>query len=44
MDGPLSAVEWRGAIRLLHRCLGLNDHLLKNRVIEVFIDITGLEE
>jgi len=44
VGGPMSAAEWRGAIRLLHRCLGLKEQLLKNKVIEVYIDITDLKE
>jgi hypothetical protein len=42
MDGPRTLDEWRGAIRLMHRCLGLREHLLSKNVIDVFVDITFL--
>ena len=37
MDGPRTAEEWKGAIRLVHRCLGLREHLLKGLVVDLFI-------
>lgn len=43
MDGPATEDEWKGALRLLHRCLGLREHLLRGFVVEAFIDVTELE-
>jgi hypothetical protein len=42
MKGPKSADEWKGAIRLVHRCLGLREHLLQKLIVDVFIDVTKL--
>jgi hypothetical protein len=42
MDGPNTKEEWMGAIRLLHRCLGLEKHLLSKSIIDVFIDVNSL--
>lgn len=42
MDGPKTIDEWKGAIRLLHRCLGLREHLLRNSLADVFVDISSL--
>ena len=42
MDGPKSVDEWKGALWLLHRCLGLREHLLNQSVIDLFIDISSL--
>jgi hypothetical protein len=42
MDGPKTEDEWRGALRLLHRCLGLREHLLQKVIIDVFIDVKNL--
>ena len=42
MDGPQTVDEWKGAIRLLHRCLGLKEHLLKNIISDAFVDVTTL--
>ena len=43
MDGPKSIDEWNGAIRLMHRCLGLREHLLSKSVVDLFIDISEFE-
>ena len=43
MDGPKTVDEWKGAIRLLHRCLGLKENMLRNFVIDIFIDVTKIE-
>jgi len=43
MKGPQSADEWSGAIRLLHRCLGLRENLLESLVVDIFVDVTSLE-
>lgn len=42
MGGPKTADEWKGAIRLVHRCLGLRDHSLRGFVADVFIDTKSL--
>lgn len=42
MAGPKSVDEWKGATRLLHRCLGLREHLLSQSVTDLFIDINSL--
>jgi hypothetical protein len=42
MDGPKTVDEWKGAIRLLHRCLGIREHLIRNLVIDIFIDVNAL--
>lgn len=39
MNGPKTSEEWKGALRLLHRCLGLEEHLLTKLVVELFIDV-----
>jgi hypothetical protein len=43
MGGPKTVDEWQGAIRLVRRCLGLREHLLKKWVIDVFIDVSKLQ-
>jgi hypothetical protein len=43
MYGPETVDEWRGAIRLLHRCLGLKEHLLSKSLIELFVDLGSLQ-
>jgi len=42
MEGPKTVDEWKGAIRLLHRCLGLKENLLQKFVTDIFIDINSL--
>ena len=42
MKGPKTIDEWKGAIRLLHRCLGLREHLLSKSVTDVFFDVSSL--
>ena len=42
MNGPQTSDEWKGAIRLVHCCLGLREHLLKSFVADLFIDVRGL--
>jgi hypothetical protein len=42
MRGPKTIDEWKGALRLLHRCLGLKEHMLSKLVIELFIDVNCL--
>lgn len=43
MNGPSTADEWKGAIRLFHRCLGLREHLLQKFVTNIFIDVANLK-
>lgn len=43
MNGPSTADEWKGAIRLLHRCLGLKEHLLQKFVSNIFLDVANLK-
>jgi hypothetical protein len=40
MDGPKTTDEWKGALRLLRRCLGLKEYLLQKWVADIFIDVT----
>ena len=42
MGGPESAEEWKGAIQLIHRCLGLRKHLLKDFVADIFVDVKSI--
>jgi hypothetical protein len=42
MDGPKTPDEWIGAIRLIHRCLGIREHSLKEVAADIFIDIKSL--
>jgi hypothetical protein len=44
MNGPTSIDEWKGALRLLHRCLGLHERFLKKWIADIFIDVTNLAE
>jgi hypothetical protein len=44
MDGPRSKAEWEGAIKLLHRYLGINRHRLSSYVLELFIDVDFASE
>jgi hypothetical protein len=39
MNGPKTIDEWKGALHLLHRCLGLEEHILNKLVVELFIDV-----
>jgi hypothetical protein len=42
MKGPKTADEWRGALKLLHTCLGIRRHRLQKFIIETFVDSTAL--
>ena len=42
VDGPKTVDEWQGAIRLVHRCLGLRENLLQKGIIDIFIDVARL--
>lgn len=42
MKGPETADEWKGAIRLLHRCLGIKEYLLEKWVVDIFVDLRAL--
>jgi len=37
MESPATASEWRGAIKLVHACLGIGRHPLKKHVLDVII-------
>jgi len=39
VNGPSTALEWQGATKLLHSCLGVSDRTLKKYVINAFIDV-----
>lgn len=36
---PVSPDEWRGAVRLAHKCLGLTDSTLARRVATIIVDL-----
>jgi hypothetical protein len=38
---PASREEWRGAIRLAHKCLGLKDSRLARRVATIIVDLSN---
>ena len=42
MKGPATVEEWKGAIRLLHRCLGLRERFIQKCVADIFIDVTKI--
>ena len=42
MSGPKTSDEWKGAIQLVHRCLGLRERFLKDFVADTFIDVRSL--
>jgi hypothetical protein len=42
MKGPTTIDEWEGAIKLLHSCLGIGRHRLREFVTDVFIDLNRL--
>jgi hypothetical protein len=42
MNGPKTSDEWKGAIRLVHCCLGVRERLLKDFVADIFIDTRDL--
>jgi hypothetical protein len=42
MEGPQTKEEWRGALRLMHRCLGLREHLIRDLGFDLFIDVKTL--
>lgn len=39
VGGPASEAEWRPAIEEIHQALGLREHPLLERVVEVFVDV-----
>jgi len=43
MRGPTTENEWKGAITLLHSCLGIGRHKLQNFIADVFVDVAHLE-
>ena len=42
VEQPSTASEWRAALRVLKRCLGIHNHRLSPYVAEVFIDVSEL--
>jgi hypothetical protein len=38
MKGPTTFDEWKGAIKLLHSCLGIGRHKLQDNMVEIFVD------
>ena len=42
VHGPSSREEWEGALRLLHRVLGVGRHKLSPYVIDAFVDVKEL--
>ena len=43
VNGPVSELEWQGAIKLLHAAIGLKPGKLPEGVHEVFIDVLSLK-
>jgi len=43
MNGPKTSDEWKGTLRLLHGCLGLEEYILSKFVVELFIDVNYLK-
>jgi len=41
--GPTTVFEWKGAIKLLHSCLGIERHKLREYIASVFVDINQLQ-
>lgn len=42
VDGPTTKEEWKGAIEVMKRYLGLNSHKLQKYMADIFIDITKM--
>jgi hypothetical protein len=43
VKGPTTLFEWKGAIKLLHLCLGIGRHKLREYIANVFVDINQLQ-
>lgn len=43
IKGPTTVFEWKGAIKLLHSCLGIGRHKLREYIANVFVDINQLQ-
>jgi hypothetical protein len=41
--GPTTVFEWKGAVKLLHSCLGIGRHKLTEYVANIFVDINQLQ-
>lgn len=39
VDGPTTKKEWKGAIEVMKRFLGLNSHKLQKYMADIFIDV-----
>lgn len=42
VNGPSTKEKWEGAIEVMNRYLGLNSHLLKKYMADVFVDVNEL--
>jgi hypothetical protein len=43
VKGPTTVSEWKGAIKLLHFCLGIERHKLKKYTADIFVDVNQLQ-
>ena len=43
VKGPTTVSEWKGAIKLLHSCLGIGKHKLRARIANIFVDVNQLQ-
>jgi hypothetical protein len=43
IKGPTTVFEWKGAIKLLHSCLGIGRHKLTEYIANIFVDINQLQ-
>lgn len=42
VSGPTSVSEWEGALKLAHTILGLNEKILSENVVQLFVDVREL--
>ena len=43
VDGPTTKEEWKGAIEVMNRYLGLSSHKLKEFMVDIFIEVGNLK-
>jgi hypothetical protein len=43
VKGPTTVSEWKGAIKLLHSCLGIGKHKLTKYIANIFVDVNQLQ-
>lgn len=43
VSGPKTKQEWDGALKVLHKYLGLSRHILSKYIADIFIDVTKLK-